>query len=94
MPDHLGQCHPMTDDIRVFVNAAPVSVRPGSTVLEAVRVWKPAEADGLQAGSRAVTDSRGLPIALDQSLEAGAILRTLAKRDAASTGDELDDERV
>lgn len=84
----------MTDDIRVFVNAAPVSVRPGSTVLEAVRAWQPAEADGLKSGSRAVTDSRGLPIELDRALEAGAILRTLAKRDAAGTGDDLDDERV
>jgi hypothetical protein len=78
----------MTDDIRVFVNAAPVTVPPGATVLDAVRAWKPDEAQGVTGGSRLVTDSRGLPIEPGVVLQAGAILRTVTRRDGASVDDE------
>lgn len=82
----------MTDPIRVFVNAAPVTIPAGSTVLAAVRAWNAAEADAVTAGVRAVTDSRGLPIAGDAPLQAGAILRTVARRDgAADAGDAVPD---
>lgn len=78
----------MSEPIRVFVNGAPLSVPPGSTALDAVRAWKSSEADAVAAGERLVTDSRGLPAETARALEAGAILRTVARRDAA--GDDSD----
>ena len=66
--------------IRVFVNGAGLSINRGATVLDAVRAHDPALADALSAGTRAVTDSRGLPVALDTSLGGGAVLRTVSAR--------------
>ncbi len=76
----------MSDSVRVFVNAAGVDVPRGATALDAVRAWKPAEADAVIAGSRMITDSRGLPITGDAPLPAGAILRTISDR-GAEAGD-------
>ncbi|HUX33477.1 MAG TPA: hypothetical protein VMV51_06350 [Gemmatimonadaceae bacterium] len=70
----------MTDALRAFVNAAPVSVPRGATALDAVRAWKPDEADAVGAGARVITDSRGLPIDAATPLQAGAILRTISNR--------------
>lgn len=74
----------MTDPIRVFVNAAPVSLPPGASVLDAIRAWKPDEARAVEAGTRVATDSRGLPIDAGTRLQAGAILRTVANRGAGA----------
>jgi len=70
----------VSDPLRAFVNAVPVSVPPGATALDAVRAWKPAEADAVSAGARLITDSRGLPIDAATPLQAGAILRTVPRR--------------
>lgn len=70
----------MTDPLRAFVNAAAVSVAPGATALDAVRAWKPDEADAVTGGTRVITDSRGLPIDAATPLQAGAILRTISNR--------------
>jgi len=73
----------MTDStIRVYVDARPVDVAPASTVLEAVRAVSAELADAVVAGSRRVTDGRGLPIAPDAQLESGAILRLVSARAA------------
>ncbi|HEX8724292.1 MAG TPA: hypothetical protein VF737_02765 [Gemmatimonadaceae bacterium] len=81
----------MSETVRVFVNAAGVDVPRGATALDAVRAWRPAEADAVAAGSRAITDSRGLPLPADAPMPAGAILRTIANRDA---GDSAPDPEV
>lgn len=76
----------MSEPVRVFVNAIGVDVPRGATALDAVRAWKAAEADAVTAGSRVITDSRGLPITGDAPLAAGAILRTISNR-GAEAGD-------
>jgi len=76
----------MSDPIRAFVNAAGIDVPPGATALDAVRAWKAAEAEAVVAGTRLITDSRGLPIDGAAPLQAGAILRTISNR-GADTGD-------
>ena len=68
----------------MFVNAAPVDANEGATALECVRAWRPEEADAVAAGSRLITDSRGLPIAADSRASAGSIYRTVANRGRAS----------
>lgn len=77
----------MTDTVRVFVNATGLDVAGGATVLDAVRAWNPAEADAVAQGTRAVTDSRGLPVPADQPVYAGAIFRIVSSRAAAAEPD-------
>lgn len=83
--------------LRVFVNAVGVDVPAGSSVLDAVRRWNPAEADRVAGGERVITDSRGLPIAADVRVSAGSIFRLLpvrhgpANRGAASAADDTEE---
>jgi hypothetical protein len=65
---------------RVFVNGTAISIARGGTVLDAVRALDAAEADAVANGSRAVTDSRGLPVALDAPLAGGTVLRIVSAR--------------
>jgi hypothetical protein len=82
----------VSDSVRAFVNAAAVSVPAGATALDAVRAWNPDEAAAVEAGTRAITDSRGLPLAPAVRLQAGAILRTVPSRGAdAGDPDGLDE---
>jgi len=75
--------------LRVFVNGTALSVEHGQTVQDAVRAFDASEADAVAAGTRAVTDSRGLPVALDTPLSGGAVLRLVSARAvrAAEEGD-------
>jgi hypothetical protein len=82
----------MSDPIRAFVNAAAVTVPARATALDAVRAWKPAEADAVRAGARAITDSRGLPLEPATPLQAGAILRTVPNRGPDASDPALRDE--
>jgi hypothetical protein len=66
--------------MRVFVNGTGVSVPHGSTVAVAVGAFSAAEADEVLAGTRAATDSRGLPVAPDAILAGGAVLRIVSAR--------------
>lgn len=70
----------MTEPVTVFVNARAVQVAAGSTVLDAVRAFDPAEGDALAAGTRGVTDSRGLPAPADTVVHGGAIFRLVSAR--------------
>ncbi|HEY7394005.1 MAG TPA: hypothetical protein VH559_04145 [Gemmatimonadaceae bacterium] len=70
--------------IRVFVNANAVDVPSGSTAIDAVRAWNADAAQEVGAGSRLITDSRGLAIDGATPMSAGSILRLVAKRDRAS----------
>lgn len=66
--------------VRVFVNAVGVMVPAGSTILDALRRWNESEAIAVEEGEKMVTDSRGLPIGVDQRVSAGSIFRILPVR--------------
>jgi hypothetical protein len=76
----------MTDLLTVFVNNTAVQVAATGTVLDAVRAFDAAEGDAVAAGTRGVTDSRGLPIAGSAPLHGGAIFRLVSAR-AGATGE-------
>ncbi len=75
--------------IRVFVNEKGVSVPAGSLALDAVRALLPDEANAIEAGSRRLTDSRGLPVEATESLVNGAIYRVVSARSASIDGEEV-----
>ena len=70
----------MTASVRVYVNAQPVEVPPGSTVEEALRSWNADEASAVARGERRVTDSRGLPATLGDAVAPGSIFRVVGSR--------------
>ena len=72
--------NPSDAGLRVFVNAAGITVPAGATALDAVRAHDPAAAEAVSAGSRIITDSRGLPVASDEKAYAGAIYRLASAR--------------
>jgi hypothetical protein len=69
--------------VRVFVNGSGVDVPAGSAAFDAVRAWNADAAGDVTAGTRLITDSRGLPIAAATPMSAGSILRLIANRGAA-----------
>ena len=73
--------------LRVFVNGTGLSVPHGSTVGDAVRAFSAAEADEIAAGTRAATDSRGLPVAADAPVTGGTVLRVVSSRALRSAED-------
>ena len=66
--------------VRVYVNARGYDLPAGATALEAVRVADGAEADAILAGSRQITDSRGLPVSPETPAYAGVIYRVVSSR--------------
>lgn len=78
----------MSEPVTVFVNARAVRVPPGATVLDAVRAFDPAEGDAFAAGTRGVTDSRGLPVSPAGPVHGGAIFRLVSARAARAEGAE------
>jgi hypothetical protein len=79
---------PLREPLRVFVNGTGVTVPVGSCVLDAVRAADAAAAEQVGAGSRAVVDSRGLPVAADAPLSGGFVMRIVSARAAAATTDD------
>jgi hypothetical protein len=77
----------MTTTVRVFVNAAALDVDSGSTALDCVRRWRADEADAVAAGSRLITDSRGLPISGNAPASAGSIYRTVPNRASSKSAE-------
>lgn len=73
-------------DIRVYINERGVSVAPGSTALDAVRVLFPAHAEEIAAGTMQLTDSRGLPVGHGVAASGGAIFRVVPVRNAVESG--------
>jgi hypothetical protein len=65
---------------RVFVNARGIDVPSASTALDAVRAADPVEGEAVAAGTRLITDSRGLPVSNDTRVYAGVIYRVVANR--------------
>ena len=78
----------MTEPVTVFVNARAVQVPTGATVLDALRAFDPAEGDAFAAGTRGITDSRGLPVAPTGPVHGGAIFRLVSARAARIEGAE------
>ena len=71
----------MTDStIRVYVNARGYDVKATASALDAVRAADETEADGVVAGSRLITDSRGLPVPPETAAYAGVIYRVIVNR--------------
>jgi hypothetical protein len=68
--------------VRVYVNEKGVDVPATARAIDAVRLVDGTAADGVQAGTRAVTDSRGLPIPADSPVHGGAIYRVVSGRAA------------
>jgi len=79
----------MTEPLRVFVNGTGLSVPSGSTVIDAIEAADPAAAAAVRAGTRAVADSRGIPVSADTPLSGGYVVRLISARAKAdATGDE------
>jgi hypothetical protein len=78
----------MTEPLIVFVNARTVQVPSGATVLDAVRAFDAVEGDACAAGTRGVTDSRGLPVATSTPVHGGAIFRLVSARAGRAEGAE------
>ena len=69
----------MSSGMRVFVNAAPVDVAPGTDVAGAIRAHDPELAARAESGSALVTDARGIELPLESRLAAGAIVRVVVR---------------
>ncbi len=65
--------------MRIFVNATPIEVAPGTDVRRAIGAHDPRLADQLAAGAAFVTDARGIELAADAALESGSILRVVVR---------------
>lgn len=67
----------MSGEFRAFVNERPVMVPAGATAQAAIGALDPALAVRVAAGEAYVTDGRGIRLAADLPLAAGAILRVV-----------------
>jgi hypothetical protein len=76
--------------MRVFVNATPVDVPPGTDVRGAIRAHDPAMEASAEAGTALVTDARGIALPLDGPLAAGAILRVIVRARREAQGGDAD----
>jgi len=66
--------------VRVFVNARGHDVPTNATALDAVAAADAADAAGVTAGTRLITDSRGLPVLPETPVYGGVIYRTVSNR--------------
>jgi hypothetical protein len=66
--------------VRVFVNARGHDVPAGASALDAVRIADPAGADDVAAGTRLITDSRGIVVPPETPAYGGVIYRLVANR--------------
>jgi hypothetical protein len=75
--------------MRIFLNAIPLDVPPGTTVADAIAAHDPAMAAQVAAGRARVTDARGIDLPPGATLEAGSILRVIvsARRAGAEDAD-------
>lgn len=78
----------MSEPLRVFVNGTGVSVPSGSTVLQAVHAVDAEAAESVRSGTRAVVDSRGLPVAHDVVVSGGFVMRIVSARAAREDASE------
>jgi len=67
----------MNETLPVFVNDQVVRLPAGASVTDAVTAFSAHAAAQLAANEAHVTDGRGIPLAADESVHAGAILRII-----------------
>lgn len=72
------------ETLRVFIDVRGVDVPPGATAIDAVEAFDSAVAAEVRDGKKILTDSRGLPVDGNGSLESGAIFRIIPKRDRSA----------
>ncbi|HWA56900.1 MAG TPA: hypothetical protein VG692_06590 [Gemmatimonadales bacterium] len=65
----------MPAEIRVYLNDRGLTLPPGASVRDAIRLGAPDLLPDCEAGQAGITDARMLPVGLDDGLVAGAILR-------------------
>ena len=70
----------MTETIRAYVNGRGVDVPVGASAIDAVRAADSEAAIQVEAGDRALTDSRGLPLEPTAVLSGGSIIRIVSGR--------------
>jgi hypothetical protein len=66
--------------VRVYVNARGYDVPLTATALDAVQTADAGEADAVRAGTRLITDSRGIAVAPDTAVYGGVIYRLVTNR--------------
>jgi hypothetical protein len=66
--------------VRVFVNGKGYDVPIATSALDAVRFADAVEGDAIAAGSRVITDSRGIAVPADTPVYAGVIYRVVTNR--------------
>ena len=79
---------PSGQTVRVYIDGRGVDVAAGAPVLDAVARLDAALADAVRGGQRALTDSRGLPVAADAPAYGGAIFRVVSARAARAAAAE------
>ena len=70
----------MSETIRAYVNGKGVDVPAGAAAIDAVRAADSDAAIQVEAGDRALTDSRGLPLEPTAVLSGGSIIRIVSGR--------------
>lgn len=70
--------------LRVFVDGRGIDAPAGATALDAVRAASGPLADDVAAGTRRITDSRGLDLAPETPAHGGAVYRVLPVRRPAA----------
>jgi hypothetical protein len=76
--------------MRVFINAKPVEVDPGTDVRGAIRAHDPELEARVASGSAYVTDARAIELPPAGALSEGAILRVVLRAHRASGDDDAD----
>lgn len=72
------------ETLRVFIDARGVDVTPGATAIEALEACDQTLALDVREGRKILTDSRGLPVENESTLESGAIFRLVSRRDRSA----------
>jgi hypothetical protein len=77
--------------MRVFVNATPLEVEPGTDVQAAVQAHDSVLGAKLASGAAYATDARGIELPLGVPLSAGSIVRVVVSARREASGGEGDD---
>jgi hypothetical protein len=67
------------DPVTIFINEAPIRVRRGLPAAEAAVQFDPQLADAFRLGTAYLTDGRGIRLAGDDPVSAGAIIRVIRR---------------
>jgi hypothetical protein len=76
--------------MRVYLNAIPLDLDPGTTVRGAILAHDPVMAERVAGGQARVTDARGIDLPLDAPLSAGSILRVIVSARRAPGAEDAD----